>query len=107
MSKRMQDAISDWNKETGWPYWQPHEILARLMEETGELARAINIGYGQKKKKANDAEVNIEEEMGDILFTLACLSNSLGFDMDRAFDLAYQKATGRDKTLYVETPEKK
>lgn len=36
----IQKQVDDWASQYKVPYWQPHEILARLMEErgTGQLA---------------------------------------------------------------------
>ncbi len=41
--KEVQNEVDKWVKQYGIGYWKPHEILARLTEETGELAREINI----------------------------------------------------------------
>ena len=51
-----QHEIDLWFKEKSWPYWSPHEILARLIEEVGEFARIINHVYGPKKKKPDEVE---------------------------------------------------
>ena len=67
-------------------YWAPLSSLARLTEEVGELAREINAQYGEKPKKASEGPGNIATEMGDILFILASLANSIGVDLDTAFD---------------------
>ena len=49
--KDIQKQVDEWAKQFKIPYWKPHEILARLTEETGELAREINHIYGPKKKE--------------------------------------------------------
>jgi hypothetical protein len=61
---KQQQAIDRWFQEKNWPYWSPHEILARLMEETGEFARLINHQYGPKKKKEGEAPQDLEDEIG-------------------------------------------
>jgi len=50
-----QKELAQWFKKNNWPYWKPHEILARLFEEGGELARLVNHLYGPKKKKRDEA----------------------------------------------------
>jgi NTP pyrophosphatase (non-canonical NTP hydrolase) len=77
-------------------YWTPLSSLARLTEEVGELAREINHSYGEKPKKGSEGQGNIATEMGDILFILASLANSIGVDLDSAFEDAMAKYRQRD-----------
>lgn len=77
-------------------YWSPLSSLARLTEEVGELAREINHSYGEKPKKASEDQGNIAAEIGDILFILASLANSLGVDLDTAFEQVMAKYQHRD-----------
>lgn len=77
-------------------YWAPLSSLARLTEEVGELAREINHTYGEKPKKVNEEQGNIAGEMGDILFIVASLANSIGIDLDEAFELVMAKYQRRD-----------
>ena len=77
-------------------YWTPLSSLARLTEEVGELAREVNHTYGEKPKKASEEQGNIAAEMGDILFILASLANSLGIDLDEAFEQVMAKYQRRD-----------
>ncbi len=77
-------------------YWTPLSSLARLTEEVGELAREINHSYGEKPKKGSEAQGNIATEMGDILFILASLANSIGVDLDSAFENVMAKYQRRD-----------
>lgn len=77
-------------------YWTPLSSLARLTEEVGELAREINHSYGEKPKKESEAQGNIATEMGDILFILASLANSIGVDLDSAFENVMAKYQCRD-----------
>ena len=44
--KEVQEEIDKWIQLHKIAYWSPHEILARLSEETGELAREINHIFG-------------------------------------------------------------
>ncbi len=49
--KEKQKKVDDWMSQFTEGYWSPHEIICRLSEETGELAREINHRFGPKKKK--------------------------------------------------------
>lgn len=98
--EKYQDELNDWFKKNGWEYWTPHEIMVRLMEETGELARLVNHLYGPKKKKDTEAEQDVEEEIGDILYTLICYANSNGISLDSAIRKSYEKVMNRDKDRF-------
>lgn len=95
-----QKAIDAWYKKERWPYWAPHVILARLVEEVGEFARVINRVYGPKKKKPGEAEHDLEDELGDILYSLACFANSHKLDLDKALMKSIKKSHSRDKNRF-------
>ena len=98
--KKYQKQVDDWVKLHKIGYFKPLEIMARLTEETGELAREINHRFGPKKKKDTEDKKEMEDEIADIIFTLICLSNSLDLDMDRGFQSVMDKCYGRDKDRY-------
>lgn len=98
--KQYQKELDRWFKKKKWPYWTPHEILARLVEEMGEVARLINHLWGPKKKKSTEAEQDLEEEIGDVLYSLICLANSNGIDLDRAIRRSFDKTMTRDKDRF-------
>jgi len=75
--------------------------MARLSEETGELAREVNHYYGEKPKKPTEEEKTVEEELGDILFVLSCIANSLNIDLSEAFELTMKKFETRDKDRWT------
>jgi NTP pyrophosphatase (non-canonical NTP hydrolase) len=77
-------------------YWAPLSSLARLTEEVGELAREINHSYGEKPKKSSEGRGSIASELGDILFIVAALANSIEVDLDSAFEAVMTKYRGRD-----------
>src|SRR5438094_10030487 len=76
-------------------YWTPLSSLARLTEEVGELAREINHRFGEKPKKAGEAEGSLALELADIVFVVICLANSQGIDLDEAFAAMMQKVRTR------------
>lgn len=94
--KNIQKQVEEFVSQYKMGYWQPHEILARLMEETGELAREINHLYGPKKKKPSEDTKELGEEIADVIFTLCCLANSKGIDLDKAFKRVMNKYFERD-----------
>lgn len=90
-------------------YWAPLSSLARLTEEVGELAREINASYGEKPKKPEEKQGSIATELGDILYIVASLANSLEIDLDAAFDEVMGKYRQRDAQRWrpdrVDRPE--
>ncbi len=94
--KEVQLEVDEWVSQYKIGYFKPHEILVRLMEETGELAWEVNHRYGPKPKKSSEDAINLADEMGDIIFTITCLANSLEIDLDAAFSRAMDKCYGRD-----------
>lgn len=95
-----QKEIHLWFSEKEWPYWAPHEILARLIEEIGEFARLVNHEYGPKKKKETEAEQEFSDEIGDILYTLACFANTHDINLDEALQESIRKVETRDKKRF-------
>ncbi|MDE3228622.1 MAG: hypothetical protein KGO05_01975 [Chloroflexota bacterium] len=76
-------------------YWPPLANLARLFEECGELARVVNQQHGPKLAKAGEATVAAREELGDALYVLLVLANSLHVDAEEALREALDKAARR------------
>jgi NTP pyrophosphatase (non-canonical NTP hydrolase) len=76
-------------------YWPPLANLARLFEECGELARAINQAHGPKRVKAGEAQAAAQEELGDVLYVLLVVANSLGLDAEQALTVVLAKVRGR------------
>lgn len=77
-------------------YWPPLANLARLFEECGELARLVNQQYGPKVIKASEVKKDLESEIGDVLFLLAVLANSVDIDLESSMDSVLQKYKTRD-----------
>ena len=80
--------------------YSPLANLARMTEEVGELAREINHHYGEKKKKDSEADNTIKAELGDNLFVLLCIANSLDIDMTESFNETMEKFNTRDKDRF-------
>lgn len=94
----MQKEVDDYISQFKAGYFSPLANLARLTEEVGELAREINHYYGEKQKKPTEEENSVKAELGDNLFVLLCIANSLGIDMTESFNDTMEKFNTRDKT---------
>lgn len=97
IQKRVDDYISQFKEG----YFSPLAMTARLTEEVGELAREINHYYGEKPKKSTEKEKTVEEELGDIMFVLACFANSLDIDLTASFEQSMSKFETRDKDRWT------
>jgi NTP pyrophosphatase (non-canonical NTP hydrolase) len=86
-------------------YWPPLANLARLFEECGELARAVNQTQGPKQRKPGEAAVSASEELGDTLYVLLVLANSLDLDAETALANALAKVAARVPAQPSDTDE--
>ena len=98
--REAQRLIDSWMGQRGWEYWQPLSQLARMTEELGELARVVNHLYGEKPKKDEEAQQELGLELADLLYTMICLANSQGVDLQEALERVLQKYGTRDANRY-------
>ena len=98
--KGMQGEVNRWITEIGKGYFPPLANMAILTEEVGELARVIVRRYGPQVAKASDLDRNLEEELADVLWVVACLANQTGVDLTEAFRKTLQKKTERDRERF-------
>lgn len=99
MSKRIdeiQKEVDVWANQFEKPYFSPLSQLASLTEELGEIARVLNVLYGDKNSKKGETIKELEEELGDVFFSLVCMANSHNISLERAHDRKMDKAYGRD-----------
>ena len=96
----MQGEVDRWITEIGKGYFPPLANMAILTEEVGELARVIVRRYGPQVAKASDLDRNLEEELADVLWVVACLANQTGVDLTEAFRKTLQKKTERDRERF-------
>ncbi len=98
---KIQQEIDEYIGQFQEGYFQPMTLVVRLTEELGELAREVNHLYGEKPKKNSEEPGEIELELGDMLFVIACLANRLGIDLTRAHDRVLAKFQERDKDRWT------
>lgn len=101
----MQEEVDGFISQFKVGYFSPLALIARMTEETGELAREINHYYGEKQKKETEDEKSLTEEMGDVLYVLITMANSLDIDLDEAFDMVMKKFNSRDKNRFERIDE--
>ena len=100
-TKDIQKRVDDYIGQFKEGYFSPLAMMARITEEVGELAREVNHYHGEKPKKSTEKEKTIEDELGDILFVLACFANSLDIDLSESFERSITKIETRDKDRWT------
>ncbi|SDH15680.1 NTP pyrophosphatase, house-cleaning of non-canonical NTPs [Planococcus glaciei] len=103
--KQLQQEVDAYIGQFKEGYFAPMELMARLTEELGELSREVMHEYGPKKKKATEEDNTIEAEMGDLLFVLICMANSLDIDLAHAHGRVMEKFNTRDKNRWTRKEE--
>lgn len=99
--KEYQEEVDKWFEKKGWKYWSPLSILARLIEECGEFAKIVNHLFGEKQKRSDEKRQDLEEEIGDIFYTIICFANSQGISLDEALRKSLNTVMKRDKDRYT------
>ena len=73
-------------------YFPPLLMLARLTEETGEVARVL----AHQNGKPGEEEGDLELELADLLFVMVCMANERGLSLERGFERMMHKVETRD-----------
>ncbi len=80
-------------------YWDPSWLLAAIIEEVGELSRAIQIFEKirdtDNNEKENSLKILIDEETGDLFFALICLTNFYDINLEKALQNTLKKYSSR------------
>jgi MazG family protein len=76
----------------GFDWTRPGDVVAKIEEEVDELRAVVAAGRAFDQARA-------EEEMGDLLFSIANLSRKLGIEPETALRKANEKFTGRFETM--------
>lgn len=93
--RSLQSEIDTWVRDNGG-YWDEMSLLARLMEEVGEVSREYNHRFGAKRKKPTEPDQSVDAELADVLWIVLCMANQQGIDLQQAFDGVMQKVRTRD-----------
>jgi MazG family protein len=75
-------------KSVGFDWLRPADVVDKIQEEVDEVRTAVADGSASNSEQ-------VEEEMGDLLFTIANLSRQLGIEPETALRKANDKFTRR------------
>lgn len=101
----IQKDVDEWAGKFEKPYFSPLSMVATMTEEVGELARVMNILYGDKNAKNGENIKDLQEELGDVLFTIICIANREGISLHNAFQQKWEKLNTRDKNRFKKKEE--
>ncbi len=99
--REMQNRVDAWISQFEEGYFPPEIMMLRLSEEVGELAREVNHQFGMKPKRADEPSGSLALELGDCLFVLISLANSLDLDLEQIFDQVMEKFRVRDSDRWT------
>ncbi len=80
----LQKCIHSLVIERGFDKETVPEVFTLMIEEVGELAKAIRKANGQKIGK-HSKDCNVEDEIADVFWLLLDLCNRLNIDLEQAF----------------------
>lgn len=105
----LQQTVDNWIQTYGVKYFGELTNMTVLTEEVGELARLMARVHGEQSFKHKEdeaqADANIQEELGDIIFVVTCLANQMGYNLTDIMAQNLDKKTIRDKDRHINNPK--
>ena len=88
-------------KSVGFDWTRVTDVLDKIQEEVDELREVVEANSSAKAsaERPEASAERMEEEMGDLLFTMAHLSRQLGIEPETALRKANDKFTKRFETM--------
>ena len=103
--KNAQLEVDNWIKNHGVRYFNELTNMGILMEEVGELARIMVRKFGEQSNKGQEADLQIEDELADVLWVLICIANQTGVNLSDALQKNFEKKNKRDQQRHKENPK--
>ena len=90
-------------RSVGFDWTKVSDVLDKIQEEVDELREAVSsratLSGSRAETLSGSRAERMEEEMGDLLFTMAHLSRQLGIEPETALRKANDKFTSRFETM--------
>lgn len=96
----IQTQVDEWITSHTPGYFAPLQMVTRLTEELGELARAVSHNFGEKKPKPGEPLGDVADELCDLIFVAVCLANSQDINLDDAWKGLLKKLYERDASRW-------
>lgn len=100
--KDYQKQVDDFVNKFEDGYWPPLAMFAALVEEVGEISRAINAIEEIKtlKNKEENGLDLLSEELGDLIFSISCIANYYNISLDESINKSITKYNVRDSNRW-------
>jgi len=97
----LQKVVDDWITSEGGGYWPPLSMLAAILEELGEVSRALNF-FERIKPPKNDQEIgDLGLELADLIISIVCVANYYKIDLSEKLIEKIEKIKIRDKNRFI------
>ncbi len=107
--QQWQKSVDGWIQQYGVRYFDVMTNTVLLMEEVGEVASLIARIYGEQSFKEplteHQQHQKLRDELGDVLFVLACIANQTGIDFDQIIQENIAKKSRRDYDRHRNNPK--
>lgn len=103
-AKNIQEAYAALNQRSGRRPWGPAEYAQGLVGDVGDLVKLVMAK--ENFRSAENVDAKLTHELGDCLWSLLVLADSLGVDLERAFlgtmkELQEKTQEGQNSDLVV------
>ena len=109
--QELQKKVDQWITTFGIRYFDEKTNSLLLVEEVGEFCSLIARKFGEqnfkKTKTETEIDIEIQDEMGDILFVFVCLANQMGYNLEEIMISNLEKKTSRDHSRHQGNPKLK
>ena len=99
--EQIQKEVDMWAHQFEKPYFSKLSMIATMAEELGEVAKVVNIMYGDKNLKKDESLKDLKDELGDLMFTIICLANAEGISLSEVHEMKLNKLYGRDNNRFT------
>ncbi|MEI7578527.1 MAG: MazG nucleotide pyrophosphohydrolase domain-containing protein [bacterium] len=83
--------------------WSNYVQYVHLVEEVAELGEALTVHLGDRKSGSGESALadhaDLQEEFGDVLFTVCELANQLDIDLVAAMNYTFKRYQGKLEKL--------
>lgn len=93
---KLQEEVDEFINAIGG-YWDPFQLFTAIVEEVGELAKELALSH---ELRPREESIDLETELGDILFTVICFANAHDISLEQALLTTLEKYRKRDKAKW-------
>lgn len=92
--KNAQKIVKEWIESKG-SKWSAYAEYCHLVEEVGELGEALTVQQGERQPGSGEKGLadhhDMDEEIGDVLFSILVMANRLGIDAEACFNTTIER----------------